>query len=215
MLRRLIKAIIPAKGEVFFTLFMEAGEVANESAQLFFELLSAQGQTKIDDIYLNLRSLKHRSNNTHKVTLQQLNNMFITPIDRGDIQELSNLLNILTKKIIKVAHKLNIYKIEAELDSCLIKNANTLVKINQTLLACLEGLKTFDMEKVSNANEQVNTLEENGIEDFRYAIDEMYSGKFDTLTILKLKEIYKSIDGVIETAVNAANLVTQVVFKSI
>jgi hypothetical protein len=50
---------------------------------------------------------------------------------------------------------------------------------------------------------------------WKHAINEMYSGKFDTLTILKLKEIYKSIDSAIELSVSAADLIMQVSLKSI
>ena len=46
-------------------------------------------------------------------------------------------------------------------------------------------------------------------------MNEIYSGKFDTLTILKLKEIYKSIDSAIELSVSAADLIMQVSLKSI
>ena len=43
----------------------------------------------------------------------------------------------------------------------------------------------------------------------------MYSGKFDTLMILKLKEIYKSIDGVIDVSVDTSDLIVQVSVKNI
>ena len=42
----------------------------------------------------------------------QLNNQFITPLDRGDIQELSVLLLKLTKRIVKTNSKLQIYAID-------------------------------------------------------------------------------------------------------
>jgi hypothetical protein len=79
----------------------------------------------------------------------------------------------------------------------------------------VSGLKTSDGNKIIQSGEKINELEENGIEDFRHAINEMYSGKFDTLTILKLKEIYKSIDSAIELSVSAADLIMQVSVKSI
>jgi uncharacterized protein Yka (UPF0111/DUF47 family) len=42
---------------------------------------------------------------------------------------------------------------------------------------------------------------------------EMYSGNYDTITILKLKEIYKSIENAIDTSVNIADLVMQITVK--
>jgi uncharacterized protein len=215
MLRKLIKLIVPSKSDIFFVLFGEAAENSHEAAKIFVDILNSSDPVQTDELCANSRILKQKANDINKKSLQQLNKMFITPIDRGDIQELSGLLNKLTKRIVKISTKLKIYNIDANTDDCLIKNANTLLIITKALVDCVSGLKVNDGNKIVQSGEKINELEENGIEDFRHAINEMYSGKFDTLTILKLKEIYKSIDSAIELSVSAADLVMQVSLKSI
>jgi uncharacterized protein Yka (UPF0111/DUF47 family) len=103
--------------------------------------------------------LKQKANDINKKVLQQLNKMFITPIDRGDIQELSGLLNKLTKRIVKISTKLKIYNIDANTDDCLIKNANTLLIITKALVDCVSGLKTNDGNKIVQSGEKINELE--------------------------------------------------------
>lgn len=215
MLRKLIKAIIPSKGDVFFLLFEEAANNAFDCAKIFVDILNSKDQSITDELCANSRVLKQKANDINKRVLQQLNLLFITPLDRADIQELSGLLNKLTKRITKISTKLKIYNIDTNTDDCLIKNANTLLIITKALVHCVEALKLNDEQKIVQSGDKINELEENGIEDFRHAINEMYSGKFDTLTILKLKEIYKSIDSAIELSVNAADLIIQVSLKSI
>jgi uncharacterized protein Yka (UPF0111/DUF47 family) len=215
MLRKLIKSIVPSKGDMFFVLFEEAALNSHEAAKIFVDIINSKDPVQTDELCANSRILKQKANDINKKVLGQLNKMFITPIDRGDIQELSGLLNKLTKRIVKISTKLKIYNIDANTDDCLIKNANTLLIITKALVDCVSGLKINDGNKIVQSSEKINELEENGIEDFRHAINEMYSGKFDTLTILKLKEIYKSIDSAIELSVSAADLITQVSLKSI
>lgn len=215
MLRRLIKAIVPSKSDMFFVLFEEASVNSHEAAKIFVDIINSKDPVQTDELCANSRILKQKANDINKKVLQQLNKMFITPIDRGDIQELSGLLNKLTKRIVKISTKLKIYNIDANTDDCLIKNANTLLIITKALVDCVSSLKINDSNKIVQSREKINELEENGIEDFRHAINEMYSGKFDTLTILKLKEIYKSIDSAIELSVSAADLIMQVSLKSI
>jgi uncharacterized protein len=210
VLRGLIKAIIPNKGDVFFTLFEEEAINAHESATLLVDILNASDAGHLNQLCTNAKILKQKANEIDKRVLQQLSKMFITPIGRGYIQELSNLFNKLTKRIVKISTKLNIYNIDAHTDDCLIKNANTLLVITQSLVDCVRGLRDSNSERIVAADDKINELEENGIEDFRHAINEIYSGKFDTLTILKLKEIYKSIDSAVEVGVNAADLMVQV-----
>lgn len=215
MLRRLIKSIVPSKSDIFFILFEEAATNSHEAAKIFVDILNSKDQAQTDELCANSRIFKQKANDINKKALQQLNKMFITPIDRGDIQELAGLFNKLTKRIVKISTKLKIYNIDANTDDCLIKNADTLLIITKALVSCVNGLKVNDQAKIVQSGEKINELEENGIEDFRHAINEMYSGKFDTLTILKLKEIYKSIDSAIELCVNAADLIIQVSLKSI
>ncbi|HLX54852.1 MAG TPA: DUF47 family protein [Aquella sp.] len=215
MLRKLIKSLVPSKSDMFFVLFEEAAFNSHEAAKIFVDIINSKDPVQTDELCANSRILKQKAIDINKKVLGQLNKMFITPIDRGDIQELSGLLNKLTKRIVKISTKLKIYNIDANTDDCLIKNANTLLIITKALVDCVSGLKTNDGNKIVQSSEKINELEENGIEDFRHAINEMYSGKFDTLTILKLKEIYKSIDSAIELSVSAADLVTQVSLKSI
>lgn len=215
MLRKLIKSIVPSKGDIFFILFQEAAITSHEAAKIFVDILNSSDPVFTEELCASSRILKQKANDTNKKSLQQLNKMFITPIDRGDIQELSGLLNKLTKRIVKISTKLTIYNIDANTDDCLIKNANTLLIITKALVDCVCSLKMNNDDKIAQIGEKINELEENGIEDFRHAINEIYSGKFDTLTILKLKEIYKSIDSAIELSVSAADLIMQVSLKSI
>ena len=215
VLRKLIKAIIPSRGDIFFTLFEESALNALNAAKIFVDILNSKDAIVLEQLCGNSKLLKQKANEINKKVLHELSSMFITPIDRGDIQELSAIFNKLTKRIVKISTKLRIYNIDANTDDCLIKTADTLVTITETLIQCVQALKSANNEEVARARERVNELEENGIEDFRHAIDEIYSGKFDTLTILKLKEIYKSIDAAIELSVNAVDLIMQISLENI
>lgn len=215
VLRKFIKSFIPNKGDEFYNLFETAAINAHNSAKLFLEILHSKDEAEQRQIEANSRQLKNESDDINKKVLKELNHMLITPMDRGDIQELANILNKLTKRIGKLSTKLNIYNIDANTDDCLITNANTLLSMTSTLVECIRSLKEINNNKLESISQRINELEENGIEDFRHAINEIYSGKFDTLTILKLKEIYKSIDAAIELCVNAADVITKVSLKNI
>lgn len=215
VLRKIIKSLVPAKGDIFFTLFEEAAINAHNAANIFVDILNCKNEELLGQMFTNSRILKQKSLDNHKKTLESLNSMFITPLDRGDIQELSALFNKLTKRIIKISTKLKIYDIDAKSDDVLVKNANTLLQITTALVSSVKALKLGDAEKILSTHDKINELEENGIEDLRQAVTEMYSGKFDTLMILKLKEIYKSIDSAIDVSVDASELIVQVSVKNI
>ncbi|RTL02049.1 MAG: hypothetical protein EKK57_02885 [Proteobacteria bacterium] len=213
MLRRLIRAIIPARGDLFFNLFVEGAENVHQSAAIFAEIINAKDKSTETQLSQELRQLKQKALEINKRVMIELNNQFITPIDRGDIQELSVLLFKLTKRIVKTNSKLQIYGIDIKADDCLIGSATTLQNITKVLVDIMHALKDGNYQRISKDDQRTDEFDENAIEDLRRAMKEMYSGNYDTMTILKLKEIYKSIESAIDTSASIADLVMQISVK--
>ena len=108
-------------------------------------------------MFTSSRTIKQKSLENHKKTLESLNSMFITPIDRGDIQELSALFNKLTKRIVKISTKLKIYDIDAKSDDILVKNANTLLQITESLVSAAKSIKQGDTAKIATRTANMTT----------------------------------------------------------
>ncbi|MBX9865524.1 MAG: hypothetical protein K2Y14_01310 [Burkholderiales bacterium] len=213
MLRKIIRAIIPSKGEVFFNLFVAGAENVHQTANIFANIISAKDKATEAQLSSELRQQKQKGLEIEKKVMVELNNQFITPIDRGDIQELSVLLLKLTKRIVKTNTKLQIYGIDIKVDDCLIGSATTLQNITKVLVDIMQALKDGNYDRISNDEQLTDEFEENGVEDLRRAMKEMYSGNYDTMMILKLKEIYKSIENAIDTSASIADLVMQISVK--
>lgn len=213
MLKRLIRAIIPSRGDIFFNLFVEGAEVVHQAANVFANIISAKDKATEMQLSGELRQQKQKALDVNKRVMIELNNQFITPIDRGDIQELSVLLLKLTKRIVKTNTKLQIYGIDIKADDCLIGSATTLQNITKVLVDIMQALKDGNYQRISNSEQKTDEFDENGVEDLRRAMKEMYSGNYDTMTILKLKEIYKSIESAIDTSASIADLVMQISVK--
>lgn len=213
MLRRIIKTIIPSKGDIFFNLFVEAATNVHQSANIFAAIINTSDKANEAHLSSDLRSQRQKAIEIEKKVIHELSQQFITPIDRGDIKELSVLLLKLTKRIAKINQKLKIYSIDAKADDCLIRSATTLQNITNVLVDILIALKNGHYELISSYDQATNDLDDSAVEDLRHAMKEMYSSNYDTIMILKLKEIYKSIENAIDTSVNVADLVMQISVK--
>ncbi len=213
MLRKLIRAIIPSKGDIFFNLFVAGAENVHQTANIFASIIGAKDKATEAQLSNELRQQKQKALEIEKKVMIELNNQFITPIDRGDIQELSVLLLKLTKRIVKTNTKLQIYGIDMKVDDCLIGSATTLQNITKVVVDIMKALKDGNYDRINNDEQLTDEFEENGVEDLRRAMKEMYSGNYDTMMILKLKEIYKSIENAIDTSASIADLVVQISVK--
>lgn len=213
MLRKIIKTIIPSKGDIFFNLFVEAAGNVNEAATIFAKIINTNDKGEEAQLSTDLRTQRQKAVEIEKRVLHELSRQFITPIDRGDIKELSGLLLKLTKRISKINQKLKIYAIDAKADDCLIRSANTLQNITSVLVDIMQALKSGNYDRISSDDQRTDDFDDSAIDDLRHAMKEMYSGQYDTITVLKLKEIYKSIENAIDTGVNIADLVVQISVK--
>ncbi len=213
MLRRLIKLVIPSKGDRFFNLFVDAATNVHQSANIFAAIINTNDKLSEAHLSSDLRIQRQKAIEIEKKVISELSQQFITPIDRGDIKELSVLLLKLTKRIAKINQKLKIYSIDAKADDCLIRSATTLQKITKVVVDLMVALRNGRYELIANYDQVINEFDDSAIEDLRHAMKEMYSGNYDTIMILKLKEIYKSIENAIDTSVNVADLVMQISVK--
>jgi uncharacterized protein Yka (UPF0111/DUF47 family) len=213
MLRKLIRKILPAKSDIFFELFVESANTAYDAANIFASIINVKQKSEWISLSNQLRQAKHSAHEINKKILIELNNQFITPIDRGDVQELAVLLLKLTKRIVKTNSKLQIYAIDIETDDCLTSSAKTLQNITHELVEIMQALAKGNHQKIASTEQKTDELDENAIDDLRNAMKDMYSGNYDTMTVLKLKEVYKSIESAIDISADIADLVVQISVK--
>lgn len=215
MLRKFVKMLIPSRGDVFFDLFISASENIHQSANLLAEILNTNDKLKTAELAQALREQRQHAIDINKKITEQLNHQFITPIDRGEIQQMSVLLLKLTKRIIKIDRKLQIYGLGSSVDDCLIRSVNTLQNITKTMIEMMMALKANDFKKIEILSQKADELDENVIEDLGHALREISVAQYDMLTIIKLKEVYKAIEGAINTSATLCDTVMRISVKEI
>ena len=176
-------------------------------------IINSQDNGEEAQLSMNLRANKQLAVEIEAKVIHELSRQFITPIDRGDIKELSGLLLKLTKRIVKINQKLNVYSIDTRADDCLIKSANTLQNITKVLVGIMIALKKGNYDSIARGDQKTDEFDDSAIEDLRHAMNEISNSSYDTITVLKLKEIYQSIEIAIDNSVNIADLVVQISVK--
>ena len=62
----------------------------------------------------------------------------------------------------------------------MIGSATTLQNITKVLVDIMHALKAGNYQRISKDEQRTDEFDENGIEDLRRAMKEMYSGNYDT-----------------------------------
>ena len=206
----LMSYIMPPEDKMFFTLFQDSAEICMETAKLYDEIMKNH---LTDEQKEKARKYKKKGSLSFKLTLKQLNKSFITPIEREDIQYIAVQLHKINKKIIKACLNLDVYRL-TEYTEEMKEQALTLVQATEQLGKIIKKFKKVsDVEEITKENIAMKELESHGDEIHRKAMYELFSGKYDALEVIKLRDIYKEIENALDACFYVSDTILNVVLK--
>jgi len=205
-----LKKLLPPANEEFFTLFEEAAHNCTETAKLFHRI-SEEG---ISDAALEeARLLKQKSNAIAKSSIRKLNSTFITPIDREDIQHLANLLNKITKRIVRACVHLHLYQVDSTTSNIKLQVTNLKEAVDELLPIIRLIRNTSQVEEATMLNNRMKEIESKGDEIMNLTMAKLFSQALLPLDAMKYREIHKDIESALNCCYDVSDAVLSVVLK--
>jgi uncharacterized protein Yka (UPF0111/DUF47 family) len=205
-----LKKLLPPANEEFFMLFEEAARNCAETAN-FFHRICEEGVNNV--VLEEARRLKHESNSIAKSAIRKLNSTFITPIDREDIQSLANLLNKITKRIVRACFNLHTYQVESITPSIKSQAANLRDAVNELVPVVRLIRNTSQVEEATTHNNRMKEIESKGDEILNQAMAKLFSQPLLPLEVMKYREIHKDIERALDLCYDVSDEVLSVVLK--
>ena len=206
----LMSYIMPPEDKMFFTYFQDSAEICQKTARLYDKIM----HDKLTDEYKE-KALKYKKKGklSYKAVLKQLNKSFITPIEREDIQTIAVQLNKITKKIVKACLNLEVYRLNDYTDE-MKEQALTLVQATDKLAEIVKLFKKVsDVEKITKLNIEMKDIEAHGDEIHRRAMGNLFSGRYEALEVIKLRDMYKEIENAFDACFYVTDTILNVVLK--
>lgn len=202
--------ILPPSNDVFYSLFEEGTATCKQAAQLLSEILENGAIT--EEQFARARQYKHASVKNIKKTLEVLDTSFVTPIDREDIQNIAALLNKITKKITKVCMNLKVYRLDIYTDN-LKHQSHTIIAATNELEQIFANFKKPTISDMTAKNLKMKEIETMGDEILYSATEILFSGKYDALTVIKLRDLHKDLENALDACYSVSDAVVSVVLK--
>jgi uncharacterized protein Yka (UPF0111/DUF47 family) len=204
--------LLPPPENKFYNFFEDGAEVCELSSQLFYQIVHSDLKER-EEYLIHAKTYKKRATDALEGSLSLLNASFITPIDREDIQLISTYIYRSTKVILKACVNLRIYKID-EYNDIVKKQAEILLKSTEELRTIISMLKKGPvLKEVTEINYKMKEIENRGDEILFNATEEIFSGKYDALYVLKLRDIYKGIENALDMCSAISDLIVNIVLK--
>ena len=206
----LLSYIMPPEDKLFFTHFQESAQACIKTAELYNEIMHNNFDENKKELAI---TLKKKGKVSYKAILKQLNKSFITPIEREDIQTIAVQLNKINKKIAKACLNLEVYMINVYTQEMKEQAENLLKAVKKLSELVQEFKKVSDTEKITKLNIEMKEIESAGDEIHRRAIHDLFSGKYDALDVIKLRDIYKEIENALDACYFVTDTILNVVLK--
>ncbi|OPJ57323.1 DUF47 domain-containing protein [Clostridium oryzae] len=199
------------KDNLFFELFTEGAQITHNSAKELRKLMDSLSNP--DETLEAISKLENVGDTVTHRLIEYTKKMFITPLDREDIFNISKEIDNVTDNIDSAAHRFIMYNVQAPTEEA-IKIIDKLVAATEDLVAIISQLKTLNknddmLEKII----EINTLENESDVLYRDAITKLFKDPEDLLYVIKWKDLYKYLEDSVDCCEKLANEIRGVVMK--
>jgi uncharacterized protein len=195
----------------FYEFFNQAAANLVRGSEMLSEL--ALPGADIQDIAERLGDVEHDSDKITHDVYNKINSTFITPFDREDIYKLASNLDDVMDHIEAAGSLVYLYGLTKL--PVLPREMHDLVDVvdRQARLTAdaMPRLKT--MKDLKEYWVECNRLENEGDQAYRMLLVRLFSGEYDPLTVLKMKEVADELEAACDALEHVANTVEQISVK--
>jgi hypothetical protein len=205
--------LLPKKLE-FFDCFDQAAKNVVHSAEVLSELAIAVGHRR-DELVNEIERAEHEGDRITFETLKRLEQAYITPIDREDIQSLAERIDDVVDMIDAAGQRMMIYKIGAVRQD-FVEQCGILLKASRLMEASVLGLRHLDARKpLAALVVAVHAAEEEGDAIHHRFLAELFECGLDVFQVIKWKELYQFVEQAIDYCDDVACVVRRIELKNV
>jgi predicted phosphate transport protein (TIGR00153 family) len=196
------------RDNAFYAMFTEAGRNVAQATDVLAGLCDPNANREA--VAKQLREREHAGDAvTHRI-MRQLNTSFVTPFDREDIYRLASALDDVVDAIeaaadfVVLADVGKLPPLMTEQITLLQRSANETAEA-MSRLATLRDLEPYWIE--------VNRLENEADRVYRKLLSKLFSGDYDALTMVKLREVADGLEEAADALEHVAHAVETIAVK--
>ncbi len=206
----MFKSFLP-KQPKFFQLLLDIAEHSFEASKLLKELVANPGN--IEEIATQIHMIENKCDEiTHSVK-NELNETFVTPIDREDIFAITNALDDVVDGIDRVSTKMRLYKIKTPLKFG-PQLSEILESQTELLVAAVQLMNANNYKDTLDKLVTVRNLETEGDNIFRDSISYLFENEKDVIEIIKKKEVLENFEKAVDKCQTATLAIEGALIKN-
>ena len=192
----------------FYTLLTAQAVHLVDGAALLAQLLD----TGIDraDLAARMREAEHQADETTHEVVRRVNSTFVTPFDREDIYALSSGLDDVMDYMEEAVDLVVLYEV-SDLPEGITEQIEVIQRCAELTAESMPRLQS--MKDLEEYWIEINRLENAGDKSYRRILAKLFSGQYEALEVLKLKDIVDSLEQAVDAFEKVANIIEQIHVK--
>jgi uncharacterized protein len=198
----------------FFDLLESSAREAHNGAVALNKLLAALGNTNVETLLSDLSQSRRRHKSIVQETTQAVTQIFVTPIEREDIEALNKSLYRISKTVEKVGERLSICPAGAKLTTVTkeVANIESACAVVVELVGRLR--KGANLSNIKDAFEKLQAMEGDGDKILLQHLRELYNSKEDARLLMYWKDMYDLLEKATDRCRDVGNDIFQIVLKN-
>ncbi|WP_344133341.1 DUF47 domain-containing protein [Luedemannella flava] len=199
------------KDDTFFDYFTRAAQNLVKGTELLSEL--AVPGADVQSVSERLGDIEHDSDQITHELYNKINTSFITPFDREDIYRLGSQLDDVMDHLEATGNLVYLYGLTKmpALPREMLELIDVLDRQARVTAQAMPKLKT--MKDLKEYWIECNRLENEGDRAYRMLLVRLFSGEYDALTVLKMKEVADELELATDAFEHVANTVETIAVK--
>jgi uncharacterized protein Yka (UPF0111/DUF47 family) len=199
------------KSDRFFELLASSAKSAHQSIEALARLLKeSNGNVSLAELAVARRNEKRNA----EIISEELVKVFITALEREDIEALSKALYRIPKTVEKFGERYEImdHHVKAQdfAPQMAIAQEAALVVVRMVDMLA----KSPKLEDIKAENDMMQELEGRADQLVLGYLKEIYSGSMDPIKAMAMRDLYDLLEKVIDRCRDAGNIVSQIVLKN-
>jgi predicted phosphate transport protein (TIGR00153 family) len=200
------------KKDKFAILLTEISANLKESSEYFADYkLNNLSDLKI--FTEKMKDMETKGDNLNHEVIKELNNAFITPIEREDILALSMCMDDVLDGMEHCANLFDMYSI-TKADDFMMQFVAAIKSATYEIEQAVQLLSTKKLPKIREHAIMIKDLESKCDGVLRQSIKHLFSVEKDPIRIIQYKEIYEGLEEIADSCQDVANTLESIVMKN-
>ncbi|MFJ8267283.1 DUF47 domain-containing protein [Peribacillus asahii] len=201
-----------AKKDKFAVMLLDIAHNIKEGADYFADY-KLKNISDLKVFSEKMKEYEHKGDSMVHTVIKELNNAFITPIEREDILELTMRMDDVLDGLEHCAALFEMYSI-VNADEYMLKFVEAIKQCGAEIEIAVDKLSTKKLAAIRENAIKIKDLESvcDGVQ--RQSIKSLFTNEKDPIRIIQYKEIYESLEDIADDCQSVANTLETIIMKN-